>query len=293
MKDRFNWMRFFHYARMHYLNNGKSYLGLMIASFILVVGCCTGWEVKSIHLTIESGSIENCITSYFSPTYALLGILFCLFVTYLSMRGLHGRWWGISDMMLPISSGERYLFMLLNSTVVSLSLYTLIFYLGGQYVESLYYFNGDLEYIYTGLFNTDGFDVASQPGFVHRNMFSLKSLFGIFIASPPDVVLSFCEGYMFLVFLLVSIAMWAHVSNINAVIALLLHLLIGGAVIYLISLILVPIPSTILAHRVSFRMSSPIASESVERSLEIFVWITVVLYQWVTWKKLKNYEVKK
>lgn len=132
----------------HYAENRNAYLMLVLASFALPV------LLTLISKTSETG-ISMCLT------VALFDIFY---VMHLSTRELRHRRSFVAANTLPVSAGERYCFILLNTTVVLAVWFVAVYALAVSLCVSIYppifpYFDTLIFkniYVYVGLLGTQG-----------------------------------------------------------------------------------------------------------------------------------------
>ena len=132
----------------HYVENRNGYLAAMLGSFGL-----------PMLIALLSESSESAISLFL--TVAIFDIFY---VMYLSTRALRQRHSFVMAGTLPVSVAERYLFIMLNTTVV-LALWLAVLYAAVVVIATnlyppLFPYVGDLifknHYLYIGLLSTHG-----------------------------------------------------------------------------------------------------------------------------------------
>ncbi|MFR9644599.1 MAG: hypothetical protein SNH57_04900 [Rikenellaceae bacterium] len=159
MSEKFNMKRFANYVLLHYRYNRMIYLSIILITIILIFlygndgAIFTSTRIKSSsNLLLNLNRIESKLTGIF----IIVGSLFSFAFLKLSTRGSNGKPLSMMDLLIPISNVERYVFVVVNSTIVPFVLFVMIFSCVSSIVETQYLFN-EGQYICKALFVTPQF----------------------------------------------------------------------------------------------------------------------------------------
>lgn len=207
------------------------------------------------------------------------------------MQGINGRALTMHDMLIPVSTFERYIFAILNSTIVAVVVYVLLFQLTSTFVESMYLFS-DNGYAFKGFLGYNG-DTIVNGGFVNECNISLSDVItnAIHPNSSKAVEINF---YILSYTLLVSIFMWGEITFQSAGAPLktaLLHIVAGALAVGLFAYTSFKTIYPVDGIQVSFDMMESV--NKYEIFLVMILYILPITYQWVIWKKLKNISLTK
>ncbi len=294
MNDTFSLKRFGYYALRHYYENRLYYLFLIIATALAVLLATTEFRFFEQSVTTSQNSRHIEISPSFSIMFVFIGIAFSLFVIHKSTRGVSGKGLDINEMLIPCSHTERFAFMVLNSTIFAILVYSAIFSAVTSYTEGLYLYGNNV-CIQRGLFcNADipteyiG-KVAAKDQFsygdlvFHKgNSYKINLFMNVFIVS----------SYLFSV----AALLWGAVTFKSYAIikSAVLHavVVIGGLVaLFVYGMNLMSRIFTINDGFVSVYIPDFILMDNL-------LWISTLLpipaflYLLVTWLKLKNIEIK-
>ncbi|MFI3258907.1 MAG: hypothetical protein R3Y16_02290 [Rikenellaceae bacterium] len=309
MNDIFNLNRFVSYAKLHYYNRRGTYAILLaVALFFVITLCCNMNPFKMLKETIGSSKyIIASVRSTFYTAFFLVGAIFIgLFVEF-SLSSFDkqsgGGCFTMKDMLIPVSTFERYIFVILNSTVVALSLYLVIFWIGSSLVERLYFF-GEGSRVFIGLQNiwrsTDGIVAEGM----HRvDIFSLSNIFSDIFRDVDEYASSVVIACIGLYSGVLSTLMWGKVTfqrfatfkNIAA------HAALWFVLIWLFAEFF---PAQIAASELStpwhfrgqlYPSYTPLFINNivVVNLLALVTLIYTIVYQWVFWRKLKSLSLSK
>ncbi len=291
MNNVFDIKRFFRYARMNYLYNKGQYLGTIgVVAFVLF------WKLCNFNLLAETykgySSGLNRLMDDFTLGFYMWGALFVVFIIKVSMRGINGQSLSMQDMLIPVSTFERYIFAILNSTVVATVVYVIIFQVVSTYVESMYLFSED-GHIFTGILGVSQ-EVIESGGYTQECHISLWEVVsnGIVVSKiPTSVVVS---SLLLIYTTFISAFMWGEITFRNRW-AVLLTFLSHMAVV-VVAIAIFQIPSYDMLYSVPRLHIVSNHSEFFEQNIIYFIcalYMLPITYQWVVWKKFKNLSVTK
>lgn len=292
MNNIFNLTRFSNFALMNYWYHKKQYLGVMAATVVilLIVLCEGNFTFTAVSWESNRLPIDRVI-NIFSRGFYFVGPLFTLMFIRISMQGINGRALTMHDMLIPVSTFERYIFAILNSTIVAVVVYVLLFQLTSTFVESMYLFS-DNGYAFKGFLGYNG-DTIVNGGFVNECNISLSDVItnAIHPNSSKAVEINF---YILSYTLLVSIFMWGEITFQSAGAPLktaLLHIVAGAFAVGLFAYTSFKTIYPVAGIQVSFDMMESV--NKYEIFLVMILYILPITYQWVIWKKLKNISLTK
>ncbi len=292
MNNIFDIKRFCRYALMNYSNDKLKYIGLAIGvAFIVAANCCGfRWQYQT-----GVFDADDMLTGFSSGFF--IAVLFpSLAIVELSLGGYKSSSLSMRDIMLPVSSFERYLFALLNSVVVSALIGLFVFMCVSNLVESMFYFDDAGNYIFTGWVDFGKHTIGSE--YHHAEIFSLKILTEemfrpLYIGKVPMISLIYVQicNYLFYI----SILMWGRITfgKKGGIRSLVLHivLLVLAAFIVTGTLALIdlkPAGYDLFVHGYSSLGENPILQCALYSLIVPFI-----VYQWVIWKKIKTISLTK
>ncbi len=289
MSEVFDIKRFMRYTAMYYRGNGKVYLIRLAYILLGIIALCVG--VTFTGSTIGGGGYNTLlkIQNQFANSYIYIGVCTLVGFVAMAMKGYNGSQFSMKDMMMPVSTFERYIFAL-SSIVVAAVVFNVLFWIGCSYAESLYYFSPDFEMChYRGILGQSS--LAIPEGYTQINIFTNHSTLGYFFDGTYDFnyFMACMLGYGTLG--IASVIMWGMVTfkKSGELYTILLHIaimiLFGLGIFYVVSLSqFATLPTTDLYF------SSP--SVDISPAICHLFAIPVVAYQWVIWRKMKSFSPK-
>ncbi len=289
MSEVFDLKRFCRYARMHNTGSAKSYLGRLIGFFVLVVVLCLQFKFDGSNFGGDYNTF-NEVQGDFISAYMLAFVATLAAFATLSLKGYRASNLSMKDVLMPISTFERYLFALLTSTVVCFVLFNLIFWVASSYAESLFYFSEDsMSCSFRGLFGNS--TLPLDASFTQRDIFSYRALVEHFSSGKESVLFFLCFAiYGSLAF--ISAIMWGVVSFAKSgeMYTFLIHIALFVALMYgsyLMQQWATDVPYTTYDGLYFWGNYSKPSIHWVHLAA-----IPTILYQWVVWRKLKNLSPK-
>lgn len=294
MSNIFNLKRFGRYALLNYWFHKRQYLSAIAGVMVMLMIFLCNFKFAFTAVTWESNRLPiDRIIDDFTSGFYIAGLLFTVWIIGVSMRGINGISLTMHDMLIPVSTFERYLFAILNSTMVATLVYIVVFQLVSTCMESMYLFS-DNGYVFKGFIGYNE-EAVVNGGFVNECHLSLKEIvsngFPSYTDVPRNIVIN---SIMILYTLTISIFMWGEITFQNrgaVVLNILVHLAIGAAIVALF--VLSPNETTYRtgALHVSYVVDDFIKNNAIYALCLLYS--LPIAYQWVVWKKLKNISVTK
>lgn len=229
MNDTFNLRRFVQLAYKHYWENKMIYMIFAISTIVIILLTSPISFLATRELNGSIHDITGLYTRSLNSTRMLLSPLFfyavASFTTYVERRRIK-----LVDRLLPCSNFERYLFIVLNSTVIALLAYFVMFYGTALFIESHIYANDHGQTLRVAILD---FGRVVDTSIYHRvNIITPWMLLDL---ESLDLVRSGwinSFGYCLMLFV-VLIAIWNNLSFRKSIWGLLLHVLIFGVMLYI------------------------------------------------------------
>ncbi len=295
MNNTFDIKRFALYARKHYWENKLYYL-------LLIAGAAVAIFLSTTELTFtpEFSTRNNPISSIenkFIGAFIFIGAAFTLGVLSRSAAGIQGASFKMSSMLLPVSYQERFWFMIINSTIVTIIAFISIFYAVTLYTESLYLFNDQIV-VFKGLMHNGMPNIPAEltsETYNSGNIFSLSKLFPTVEKTAHKVGLysMFISTYLYSIAVLIWGALTLNrIKRYKFAITILAHLVISGALLALMAYITTNVMDG-LRYNYDGLVIYPQPNAIVENILYFtpLLLIFPLVYFFVSWKKLKSLEV--
>ncbi len=295
MNNTFDFKRFALYARKHYWENKLYYL-LLIAGAAVAIFLLTTEPTFTPKFSTPHNPITY-IEGRFIRAFIFIGILFTIGVLSRSAAGMQGASFKMSSMLLPVSYQERFWFMIINSTIVTIIVFTSIFYAVTLYTESLYLFS-DKIYAFKGLLNNGMPNIPAgltSETFSSENIFSLSKLCPTTEKTVHKVGLysMFISTYLYSIAVLIWGALTLNrIKRYKFAITILAHMVIIGALIALMAFI-----TKNVMDGVTYNCDGLVIYSNENTIAENILYFTPLLlifplvYFFVSWKKLKSLEV--
>lgn len=300
MNNIFSFRRFAHYGYMHYREHMRAY-GIFLAVVSLVI-------LYSLFADIIWGSLQRP-----SDLIGCLAIIyFAYFITAIifvnkSFSSIEDNRMKIRELLIPVSTFERYIFCIFNAGVVALVLIGIIVFIGSN-IASLYYYIDDstvyVKYMFSQggvMFNLEeGTATKLTEGFVFNT--SLPHINPLsndinYWNSPKDI---FRSNSIFATILsnlsTISFAMWGAISFAKRGIfkAFLVHAILAGIVIWFVTMLILNgyifTPEYLELQKGGISMASnSLTNITNDKWLILLSNISLILvYQIVVWRKLKG-----
>ncbi|MFI3261324.1 MAG: hypothetical protein R3Y26_00295 [Rikenellaceae bacterium] len=288
MNNTFNIRRFGNYARMNYWYHKKQYLITILAIVVLLFIFLCNFQ----HIT-RFGTTRNpsdYVIGIFSTAYYVVGVIFTIAFVSISMRGVGAKNYTMQDMLIPVSTFERYIFIILNSTVVAFILFTIIFQIVGTCTESLYHLS-DNGYMFKSLVSINDQSSISK-GYTQEFHYNLKDILGRPYIQGGGLNL-IIQMEIILYTLLISVVMWGEITFKKF--SIIMNILAHVALFVLIVLIYDNVNLSKYVYTAPLRVTYS-TSHHMELCKNYIVYASYILpitYQWVIWKKLKTLTVTK
>lgn len=295
MNDIFNLKRFMRYAMLNYSRKRLDIImpALSTAFLIIIMLIEINAGVEDRFSSLDAA--KKNVTISFITTFLVMGIVFLTAFTRVTISGLKRfKRFTMSDLLIPVSSTERYIFAVVNSLIIAPAIYILLFSLISSYAETLYFFPTDgqtASIIYRGMFTVG--ETVTPAGYENIDIFNFSTLVDTFAISPEENLnLPILSAYI----LGVSMLMWGGVTfaKNGTMYAILLHL----AIVVLISLATI----YILKDTIDLVV---VATNNINNGLDVNysyslgatpIWATLislsVIYQVITFLKIKTLSVK-
>ncbi len=289
MNDIFNLKRFMRYAMLNYSRKRLDIImPTLVTAFLIII---TLIEVNEgvVDRFSSLDAAKKDVTIGFISSFITMGVVFLAAIARITISGLkRGRRFSMNDLLIPVSSTERYIFAAANTLIFAPAIYILLFSLISSYAETLYFFPTDgqtTSCIYRGLFTMG--ETVIPAGYENIDIFSYSAVVDNFtIDNDENITLLIASAFIFGV----SILMWGGVTfaKSGGVYAVLMHIAIMVAVTFFIA-----------------EFSSPLLMQPIRSGLEVSYSLTIdskpftiallslsIIYQIVIFLKIKNLSVK-
>ncbi len=296
MNEIFNLKRYCRYSRLCYT---EKFVGLVPALFacalLMPLLMCPGLKSSVIDSYYSLQAAHEAITQKFMIAFFMTGFALTLQHSRVWMSGLKGSRFSMQDMLIPVSTTERYIFGLLNSVVVTPTLYILIFWGVSSFVESLYYFPTDgvtTSIIFKGIIDFNPIQIPA--GYEQIDIFNfatIKDMFMIGIDESASSIPILAALYLFGV----SILMWGEVTfaKNGVIIASAIHIGILALVGFIVARVAFTNFENLFGkHDLDLTHSFSVTINDSIRTL-IYIIIPTIIYQVVIFMKIKNLSIKK
>ncbi len=290
MSEVFDLKRFCRYARMHNTGGAKNYLGRLIGAFVLIVVLCLQFKFDGSNFGAGYVNTFRDVQGDFIRAYMVSFLATLAAFATLSLKGYRASNLSMKDVLMPISTFERYLFAVLTSTVVCFVVFNLIFWAASSYAESLFYFSEDsLWCSFRGLLGNSSLPL--DPSYTQRDIFSFRALAEHFISGKDG-------SYIFVWF-----AIYGSLGFISAIMWGLVSFAKGGEMYTF----LIHIALLVALSYGSYLMQQWATDVQYTTYNGLYFWsnlhnpsihwvhmaaIPTILYQWVVWRKLKSLSPK-
>lgn len=297
MNDKFEIKRFLAYAKKHYWDNKVEYGIATFVVFMLTIIIGTDGNFMATYNANTISQASRYVGNNFTGIFIGVGALYTVGFAMRSLSGRKAKFMTINDMSLPVSNMERYIFALLNSTIVPFVIFSIVFCLGASYVESLYSFDiTNHNYYFEGIFGAGDPSIKSMDfsSYTHKELFSLYDtiFYTPSLSSPIEIFASRCFVYS-IYFYFVAVVMWGTVTfrKYSFVTNFLVHLVVIG----LMSSGLVNIINSYLGQRASsINIIEDYSNfKNALCALSPLLFIPSIAYFTVVWYKLKNLSLYK
>ncbi len=247
MNDTFNLSRFAQLAYKHYWENKIKYL-ICILLTIAAMFLLSPVRMISFGATVTSDKLAMPFVREFETIRLFVVPLFCYVVASIGARAERRRV-KMTDLLLPCSNLERFLFILLHSTVVAFLAAFVVYYGTSLFLESHLYIDGQnnivkLPIINIGerfdLSNCQRIDVVSAERFFN---------FGLMFKNALSLRINILGYSAFL--MLASIAIWNNISFKNGFWGAVLHLAMFFGLVWgltIIDMIVIPVTNSVVCN---------------------------------------------
>lgn len=275
---------------MHYRCYWNIYLAIVIVAFVTSIINGNRGVTSIDDLLIREGAKGGLamVRGRFYVSFFVILAMSSPFFTSLSFRSIGGGF-SIREMMTPVSTLERYIFALLNSTVVCWVAMAAVSAIAFAYCQTNYLFAPDGSgYAFVGPLYFGSLERI--PAEYEQR--SILNFFDLLLLCDKEPMIRLFTLYISLT--VASVLMWGRVTfkRFGVVVSAILHALVIAVLIYLADMFHDHLRTVFYSPYQGIRAIQS-SGETTAKWVAFVGYIPAIVYQWVVWKKLKRVQITK